>query len=388
MERLRVIVYNTAMSSKKFSPFSKRTEAWSAESNPLSAKLLQVRDSGQKILDLTISNPTRCEFSQIQKNFESLNHPQNSTYEPDAHGLLEARRAICRYYKKQHSAEVHENQVFITANTSEAYSFVFKLLTDPGDSILVPKPSYPLLHYLAQLHDLRLEHYSLPENIRATDARALLLIHPNNPTGNYVSDLPKTDIPLIADEVFLDYSFNGKRKTFATHQETLCFTLSGISKILGLPQMKISWIIVSGPEKLRMEAIQKLEVIADTYLSAGTPAQNALPAWLEQTDKIQNEIRARISKNAHFAMEKLAGSSVKPLMPEGGWSMILKMPEIKSDEEWALFLLEGKGVLAHPGFLFDFEEDSILVISLLVQEEIFRAGIERILEAATSSLSS
>lgn len=370
------------MNSENFSFFSKCTADWTTEQNPLSLKLSQLRAEGINILDLTVSNPTLCGFSYLSMDLlKGFDHPQNLNYQPDARGLLEARRAIARYYKKLHNVDLDENQIFITANTSEAYSFVFKLLTDPGDSILSPKPSYPLLQYLAQLHNLSLETYSSDETNYPPYARALLMIHPNNPTGNYVSKLPVTDIPLIADEVFLDYYFDHKRKTFAGHSGSLCFTLSGISKILGLPQMKLSWIVVSGPKKLRNEAIEKLEIIADTYLSASTPIQNALPAWLKKTEEIQTQIRTRTSENARFAMEKLSGSPVTPLMPEGGWSMVLKMPESKSDENWALSLLANAQVLTHPGYLFDFEEGSRLVISLLIPEEIFKKGIHQILQS-------
>lgn len=347
--------------------FSKRTEGWSGGPNPLSQKLSLLRAAGKKILDLTVSNPTVCGFTP--PDLAALDHPKNSLYEPDAHGRLEARRAICAYYKKQHGVEVRENQVFITAGTSEAYSFVFKLLTDPGDKILSPKPSYPLLHYLAQLHHLSLE--------TSGDTRAILLVHPNNPTGKHAS-VPKTKLPLIVDEVFLDYNFGPKPKTFAAHQDNLCFTLSGISKILAMPQMKISWIVVSGPEKIRDEAIEKLEIIADTYLSASTPSQHALPVWLGQVEKIQLEIKTRLETNLSAARKIFAGSKIRLIEPEGGWYTVIEMPENRTDEEWALHLLENAGVLAHPGYLFDFEEEKFLVLSLLPQAEIFQEGVKKI----------
>lgn len=367
------------MDSEKF--FSTRTESWTSEPNPLSAEVSRLRAAGREIFDMTVSNPTLCGFKYLSRDLlKHFNRPENLIYSPDARGLLEARQAICRYYKEQHSVTISENQVFITANTSEAYSFVFKLLTNPGDSLLAPKPSYPLLQYLAELHNLQLEHYHSPETVRQTSARALLLVHPNNPTGKYISALPEVNVPLIADEVFLDYSLSGPHKTFAGHQKTLCFTLSGISKILGLPQMKLSWIVVSGPEELRNRAIEKLEIIADTYLSAGTPVQNALPAWLSRTKEIQDEIRARVSQNARAAAELFKNSAVTALLPEGGWSLVLKMPGPKSDDVWALGLLKEKQVLTHPGYLFDYEEGSFLVISLILREEIFKAGVQRIKE--------
>lgn len=367
--------------------FSKKTADWTPEPNPLSNLAARLRAEGRKIQDLTVSNPTVCGFRYLSSNLlKHLERPENLLYSPDPRGLLEARKAICRYYREFHSAEVNENQIFITANTSEAYSFVFKLLTNPGDSLLTPKPTYPLLQYLAELHDLRLETYTEPEKIRESSCRALLLVHPNNPTGKFVSKPPRVSIPIIADEVFLDYALEEKRATFADLKETLCFTLSGISKILGLPQMKLSWIVVSGPEELRNLAIEKLEIIADTYLSASTPVQNALPAWLAETKKIQTEIRARISANARAAAEIFKGSPVSALLPEGGWNMILKMPESKSDDGWALKLLEEKQVLTHPGYLFDYEEGSFLVISLILQEEIFKTGVEKIKNCAEKTI--
>lgn len=349
--------------------FSKRTEDWTAEPNRLSIKLAQRRAAGREILDLTVSNPTRCGLPPA--DLSALNHPQNSVYEPDAHGIPEAVRAVQEYYRKFHGVALEENQIFLTANTSEAYSFVFKLLTDPGDAVLAPKPSYPLLHYLAQLHDLRLVHDPREKH------RAALLVHPNNPTGKYAT-VPGTDTPLIVDEVFLDYRFTGRHRSFAGHEKSLCFTLSGISKILALPQMKISWIVVSGPEKLRRDAVRRLEIIADTYLSAAAPSQHALPAWLSQTETIQAAVKKRLNTNLSAAREIFAGSKARLAEPEGGWYALLEMPENRTDEEWALDLLEHAGVLAHPGYLFDFEEEKFLVLSLLPEPEIFRKGAAKI----------
>lgn len=352
--------------------FSRRTHGWTTAPNPLSVKLEQLRASGVRILDLTISNPTLCGFAS--PDLAALNHPENNLYEPDAHGLKTSREAIARYYRNRHSITLDENQIFITAGTSEAYSFVFKLLTDPGDSILAPRPSYPLLHYLAELHDLKLVHKE------EAKTRASLLVHPNNPTGKYAPAPQEAGIPLIVDEVFLDYSFGPKPSSFAGYQKRLCFTLSGISKILALPQMKISWIVVTGPEKLRDEAIEKLDIIADTYLSASTPSQHALPVWLSQTDAVQSEIKNRLAANLAAARAIFSGSRIKLTEPEGGWYAVLEMPDHRTDEEWALDLLEKTGVLAHPGYLFDFEEEKFLVLSLLPRADIFSEGVKRMRE--------
>ncbi len=379
------------MEQKNFR-FAHRAD-WTSEPNPLSRKTESLRAQGKEILDLTVSNPAACGFQYLNAGLlQPFQNPENLLYQPDPHGLAAARKAVCDYYRSRHGVQVEEKQVFITASTSEAYSFVFRLLADAGSVILAPKPSYPLFHFLAGLHDLKLEHYPLhPDSwtiglkeieAAALNARGLLLVHPNNPTGSHVSKEEREKIenisrvhglPLIVDEVFLDYSFTPQPPSFASCGQTLTFTLSGISKILGLPQMKISWIVVSGPEELKKQALEKLEVISDTYLSAAGPGQRALPAWLAAAEKIQDEIRRRLAANLKTALE-LPGA----MTPQGGWYALVRMPEKRTDEEWALHLLEEKQVLAHPGYLFEFEEDSFLVLSLLTPEKIFSEGISRI----------
>ncbi|MSR77267.1 MAG: pyridoxal phosphate-dependent aminotransferase [Candidatus Omnitrophica bacterium] len=377
---------------------------WEQTANLFHRKCTELRQKGTELLDLTVSNPTQCGFEYLNPALLApLQNQSNLEYTPDPRGLLSCRAAIASYYKVK-GIQVEPSQIFVTANTSEAYSFVFKLLLDPGDSMLAPEPSYPLIDYLASLNDIEIARYSLDpaqkwkmkleglqKEISKAD-KALLLVHPNNPTGNYVSDEERQAVnklarengwSLIVDEVFLDYSLKDstlKNGSFAGNKEALTFTLSGISKILGLPQMKLSWIVVSGPEKESLEALSRLEILADTYLSASTPSQNALPAWLERTDEIQKEILTRVQNNYEWFEKEYQNSRFPGNPPEieGGWCLPIKLPSTLSDEAWALHFLEESHAIVHPGYLYDFSEGSWIVVSLLVPPRIFQEGIGRI----------
>lgn len=382
--------------------FSKRTD-WTAGTNLVSTKLAEVKAKGRAILDLTVSNPTLCKFDYLNSSLlEPFLKSQNLLYEPDPHGLLESRQALCEDYQKK-GILLDPRQIFLTANTSEAYSFIFRLLFEPGEMLMVPQPSYPLLGYLGQIHDLCLEPYPLvyenhwKTNFEKIDGptelepRAALVVNPNNPTGNFVRQAGlgemnmfcrTRDMALISDEVFFDFFLEeapGDRVSLASNNHALTFTLGGISKMLGLPQMKLSWMVVSGPEALRAQAIEKLEIIADTYLSASTPVQHAFPEWLRFKEKIQTEIITRLTANYNFLLASFASSGLtQALKTEGGWNAVLKLPSSLTDEEWALLFLEKEGTLIHPGYLFDFEEGSFGVFSLLIPPDIFREGISRI----------
>ena len=399
--------------------FAKRT-AWPAASNLLSVEVNSLKKNNIPFLDLSVSNPALCGFNYLNPEIlKPLRDLKNLFYEPDPHGLLKAREAVAVYYSKK-GIHVHPDQIILTANTSEAYSFIFRLLFEPGESLLAPQPSYPLLDYLAALHDIKLKRYPLTYNgqwqidldecakLATSSVRALLLVNPNNPTGNFLKERERNFISslcrdhsllIIADEVFLDFHFgtDSTPVSFASHADTLTFTLSGISKILGLPQMKLSWIVVSGPEKIRREAIRRLEIISDTYLSVSTPVQNALPVWLSKQKEITKEILERIKANYEFLVQRIGsnnspspsplplqggedkGEGVAVFRTEGGWNAVLKFPAARSDEEWALLLLREDRVLTHPGYLFDFTEDHFLMISLLTPFDIFKEGVERIL---------
>lgn len=389
--------------------FSKRT-SWPGGSNPLSGLLEAKRSRGEEVLDLTQSNPTCSDFKYLDPGLLSdLQDPANLKYEPDPRGILEARKAVAEYYLRQGIA-VDPERIFLLSSTSEAYAFLFRLLADPGDRILSPKPSYPLFDFLSDLSDTRLEKYGLVyregrweidfsslRNLLADAPKAVLCVHPNNPTGHFISpeekkvffsgiDPQKTAV--IADEVFFDFSFSPalKKESFASENPALTFTLSGISKILGLPQMKLSWIVISGPEDLCAEAAKKLEIIADTYLSVNTPVQRALAAWLGKGGAMTREILDRVQANHLFLNKAVSGfPSASVLASEGGWHAVLKLDSGRTDEEIALDLLRDHGVLTHPGYLFDFEDGAYLVLSLLPAPEIFERGVAKLLDGLRKS---
>jgi aspartate/methionine/tyrosine aminotransferase len=309
---------------------------------------------------------------------------------------------VAGYYRERGDFTPHIENIVLTASTSEGYSFVFRLLCEPGDEVLVPVPSYPLFEYLASLEDVRpvgyqlfydhgwhLDLHSLEKAITAR-SRAVVVVNPNNPTGSYVSESAKQamnelcsrhHLALIVDEVFLDYQLRGDtRASFVGNREVLTFTLSGLSKIVALPQMKLAWIAISGPEELAAAASARLEVIADTYLSVGTPVQVAAPALLELRSAAQAELRDRIRQNLDLLDAQLARQpQCSRLHLEGGWYAVLRVPAIGSDEDLALALLEQHSVLVHPGHFFDFQQEGYLVVSLITPTADFATGAAKIL---------
>ncbi len=386
--------------------FSTRT-SWLTAPNELSKLSELLKIEGKEVLDLTVSNPTKCGFRYLNKGLlQALQEPGNLSYEPDAHGLLAAREEICAYYSRR-NIRVTPDQIFLTAGTSEAYSFIFRLLFEPGENLLAPKPSYPLLDYLAEINDIKMVRYPLlHQNFWEIelkdyyteldeDPRALLLVNPNNPTGNYVHQnefaevnlfCKKRKMALIVDEVFWDYPVKKDPSrevvSFAGNSMVMTFTLNGISKVLGLPQMKLSWIVMSGnDEKEQCEAVERMQIISDTYLSACTPTQRALKTWFASEKEIQGEILERIGNNYKFIEKTFSTGGARPLVTEGGWYALLKMPADKMDEEWARLLLKNKQVMTHPGYLFDFEEGNYLVLSLLASEDVFQEGARRIADS-------
>ncbi|PYV17779.1 MAG: pyridoxal phosphate-dependent aminotransferase [Acidobacteria bacterium] len=392
--------------------FSRRT-AWPLAPNSLSQELELRREKGLPIFDLTESNPTRCGFDYAAKTIlDALANPGSLAYEPDPHGLLAARQAVASYYAER-GVIVPPNQMFLTTSTSEAYSFAFRLLADPGDNVLVPAPSYPLFEYLATLNDLELVNYPLeydggwrirPEAVEALvngKTRAILVVHPNNPTGSFVKKVENDalvrvsnarGIAIIADEVFSDYSLASETRpdirkeeprvvSHASNSGALTLTLSGLSKISALPQMKLAWLVVSGPERERRQAVERLEIIADTYLSVATPLAFALPRLLETRRGIEPQILERVRSNLGWLDGQLAANSlVGRLETEGGWYVVLKLPTIRSDEEWAVEFVRREGVLAHPGHFYDFATEGHIVISLLPPPRILEPAMIRLLE--------
>lgn len=380
--------------------FSRRTE-WKLSQNQYTQALERFRSGGRKLLDLTVSNPTNIGLQyETERLLKALSQTQAMEYEPIAKGLLPARKAITAYYGDL-GIELSPEQLFLTVSTSEAYSYAFRLLCDPGDEILVPQPSYPLFEFLADLQDVKLVPYeliydhgwqidfhSLECAIRSR-TRGVLVVHPNNPTGSFVKQAEKTlldricserELAVIADEVFLDYSLgNREQVSFVGSRGALTFTLSGLSKISGLPQMKVAWMAVSGPEKPAADAIARLEVVADTYLSMNAPLQWALPEMLASRTEIQQQLLARIRANLAELDVRLGEQTLcHRLEVEGGWYAVLRVPATRSDEELAIELLEEESVLVQPGHFYDFASDGYLVISLITPVEVFREGMRRL----------
>jgi alanine-synthesizing transaminase len=379
--------------------FSTRT-AWSLTPNRFTEAQQEVCRSGVEILDLAVSNPTHAEFHyDAEAILASLNSPASLEYDPQPKGLPIARAAVSAYYAAR-GERVDPESMLLTTSTSEGYSFLFRLLCNPGDQVLVPKPSYPLFDFLADLDDVKLSpygllydhgwHIDLPSLQKAVgpQTRAVVVVHPNNPTGSYASVAERDalnafcadhDLALIVDEVFLDYALDGnQRPSFATNPGALTFTLSGLSKISGLPQMKLAWIAVGGPKKAA--ALARLEVIADTYLSVNAPMQHAATHLLDQRRTIQSQIVKRVQTNLVELDRQIAKQKTcTRLVVEGGWCATLRVPAIQSDEDLAIRLLREASVLVHPGHFYDFSRDGHLVVSLITPVEIFRVGIERLL---------
>jgi hypothetical protein len=388
--------------------FASRTN-WLLNPNRLTREIEELRHKGIPLFDLTESNPTRCGFVFDQAaTLEALADPRALFYAPDPRGLLCARQAVAGYYAER-GITLDPGQIYLTTSTSEAYSYVFRLLADPGDTILVPQPSYPLFDFLAGLNDVRVVPYpliydqgwqidlpTLEKRLEAR-ARALLVVHPNNPTGSFVrrhelaellAFCQRRDMALVADEVFADYSLAPDPVRVVSHAavaEALTFTLSGLSKISALPQMKVAWVVVNGPAQLLRSGLARLEIIADTYLSLSAPLALALPQLLETRRTLQPQIRERVMANLHSLDARLAvGQSVTRLGVEGGWYAVLRLPSIRTDEEWAIELARRDGVLVHPGHFFDFSSEGHLVVSLLSEQEVFDEGLARILARVAS----
>jgi alanine-synthesizing transaminase len=378
--------------------------SWNAEENALTRALFARRAAGLEVLELTESNPTRAGLPRDEAALlAALNGPRTLSYEPDPKGLRAAREAVARYYADK-GARVDPERIVLTASTSEAYSWLFKLLCDPGDQVLVPEPSYPLFGWLTALESVASVPYELrfdgewhlePGSLRtaldaAPRARALLVVSPGNPTGAFLKEAERAllaqacrerGLALISDEVFADFAARPDPRrvaTVAAHDDVLSFALSGLSKVAGLPQLKLSWCAVSGPVAEADRAVAQLELIADTFLSVGSPVQHAAAALLESRHSFQRALRERLERNLralHAARPDGAPWDVLPA--EGGWSAILSVPRARSEEAWALALLEA-GVLAHPGYFFDFPSGAHLVLSLLPEEAIFAEAVARI----------
>jgi aspartate/methionine/tyrosine aminotransferase len=375
--------------------FSRRTD-WNTEESELARAHRLRAQAGLSIADLTASNPTRCGFAYDAKLLAALDNPDALDYDPQPRGSLRARNAVSRYYADM-GITVEPEQLVLTTSTSEAYSFLFRLLCDPGSEILVPQPGYPLFDFLSVLDDVKLKTTTLlydqgwqidPEGLRQAitpQTRALVLVHPNNPTGHFTKPWEaealarlcrEFDLSLIVDEVFLDYRFSGAgfATSFAAGLEGVpVFVVSGLSKIAGLPQMKSAWIVATGPEAV--QALDRLEVIADTFLSVNAPVQCALPIWLEGRHSIQSQIIQRVTSNLTELDRQIIGlPAISRLEVEGGWYAVLRIPALDPDEKTVLALLE-QGVWVHPGYFFGMPDSGWLILSLLGPEREFSAGV-------------
>ena len=388
--------------------FSERTN-WKLAQNRFTQVLEQVRSRGAKVVDLTLSNPTRAGLNyDEQAILGALASPRALDYDPQPKGLREARDAVAEYYREEHGIrDLDAGQIVLTTSTSEGYTFVFRLLCDAGDELLVPKPSYPLFEFLGDLQDVGLVPYELIydhgwqmdfpslEKVVTARTRGVVVVHPNNPTGSFVqaaevemlnSFCREHGLAVIADEVFLDYRLgNEAHRSFASNRQVLTFTLSGLSKIAALPQMKVAWVVTSGPEDETAEAMGRLEVIADTYLSMNAPMQWATSALLDQRRTIQRQLLKRVQNNlAELDRQLAAQKACQRLNVEGGWYAVLRVPVTRSDEELAIELMRENSVLVHPGHFYDFPNDGYLVLSLITPEQEFVAGMRAVLEKLSS----
>ncbi len=377
---------------------------WDLRPNRLAQVLGDLRRQGAEIMDLTESNPTRAGFSYPEELIlSSFRDARALVYEPAPAGMRAARQVVADYYSAR-GMIVDPARIFLTASTSESYSWLFKLLADAGDEVLVPRPSYPLFEFLAQMELVRVIQYPLVYDdgwsidlealaqAISERTRAIVLVNPNNPTGSFVKHheleqlmelSAERGLALISDEVFADYRFGPDPErvpSLTGIDQSLTFCLSGLSKIAGLPQMKLGWIVIDGPAAVRSEALERLELMADTYLSAGTPVQHALPRLLEAGESVRQQITSRVNENLAILRERIDDpSGARVLQVEGGWYATVRVPRTKTEEQWCLDLLQQDHVLVQPGFFYDFETEAYLVLSLLTPSDTFREGIRRLI---------
>jgi hypothetical protein len=383
--------------------FSARTR-FELQPNRLSLARETKRRDRIPVLDLTESNPTRAGLPYPDDLLGPLADPAALRYAPEARGLLAARVAVSADHARR-GLRVEPERLFLTASTSEAYAFLFKLLCEPGDAILVPRPGYPLFDFLAGLESVRVDPYPMEYDGRwridvaalrervTSDTRAVVLVNPNNPTGSFLKNEERSEIEelcarrglaLVSDEVFADFPLRDvpeRARSLAADGPALAFALGGLSKSCGLPQLKLGWIAVSGPEDLRSEASSRLEIVADTFLSVSTPVQVAAARLLGRLSELQTPIRERIAENHARLVARTANSPATLLDAEGGWSAVLRVPATLSEEERVLELLEKNDVLVHPGYFFDFPDEAYVVLSLLPEPAVFEEGVERIVQS-------
>ena len=381
--------------------FARRT-GWSLARNSFTLAWEAHQRAGRELLDLTASNPTRAGLTLDRGLLPALAKEESLHYDPQPRGLRRAREALVEYYRGLH-IPLRPDQIILTTSTSEAYSFAFRLLCDPDDEVLIPTPSYPLFEFLAEIQDVRLIPYELVydhgwqidmhsvKKAIGSRTRAIILVSPNNPTGSYTRQPEREElnrlcrerqIALIVDEVFFDFNLSRESvESFAGNDAALTFTMSGLSKVAGLPQMKVAWLVTSGPSDVADTALERLEVIADTYLSMNAPIQHAIPELLASRNGFQQRLMARLRVNLSELDRQLGGQKLcSRLEVEGGWYATLRVPVTRTDEELAIELLEEEDVLVHPGHFFNFPSDGYLILSLMTPEADFAEGIRRTLD--------
>lgn len=377
---------------------SRRT-AWELETNAFATQLQAARSEGRSLVDLTVSNPTDCGFCYDEARLLApLAAAEGLHYEPDSLGMTRAREAVRRYYADA-GADVQADRICLTTSTSEAYSYLFRLLCDPGDELLAASPSYPLFDYIARLDGVRLVEYpllyddgwlmdlhALAEAITER-TRAVLVVHPNNPTGHFCSAAErvalrelcqKRDLALIVDEVFLDYALPGERAfSFAGDSDgPLTFVLSGVSKVCGLPQMKCSWMAAGGSRDVASAAMERLAIVADTFLSMNAPVQHALPVWLHERHGFQRQVKARMAENLDLLDDGLKGTDCDRLAVSGGWTAVLRVPRFLDGHSFYEAAMRA-GVIVQPGEFYGLGPGRC-VVSLLTPVALMRKGVERL----------
>jgi alanine-synthesizing transaminase len=377
---------------------------WFVSQNRIAEEITGLRSFGRALLDLTNSNPTKAEFDYPHASIAAaLGRLSDYSYDPQAQGAVQAREAIVSHYAAR-GIRVSAEQIFLTASTSEAYGYLFKLLCDPGDEILIPLPSYPLFEYLASLENVRTRPYQLRydgawhvdfaalEAQVSAHTRAIVVVNPNNPTGSFLKQdeidrlmaiASRHELAVISDEVFLDYALDAPAnavKSLVGYATTLTFSLDGVSKSAGMPQMKLGWIVATGPDEQVAAASARLEIILDTYLSVNTPVERALPDLLKAGTSLQTQIQQRTRENLRTLKHGLRGTAANALTTEGGWSAIVRLPRICSEEEWVLKLLREEGVIAQPGYFFDMPSEAFAVLSLITPPPIFEEGVRRLVQ--------
>ncbi len=377
--------------------FAERTN-WELALNRITQAKERLVKQGKKIADLTESNPTACGFSYPKEEILSVfSDEAHLSYHPNSKGIDSARQAVAQYYDEI-GYSIDKERILLTSSTSEAYSVLLRLLVNPGERVLIPAPSYPLFEFIVELNDAHIDTYPIVYENNAwqididglkdavcKETKVIILVNPNNPTGSFVkqSELDainkickENSIALICDEVFFDYNLDAQEHiSLVNNNEFFTCVLGGLSKSLGLPQMKLSWIAINGQEKLIGEAVSRLDVILDTYLSVNTPVQNVLGKWLILRGEIQTGILKRIEKNISFLQKHFPDNALRV---EGGWYAVIKLSSGGNEEQFVLNLLEKEHIFVHPGYFFDFNENGYIVLSLLPKEDVFEKAITKL----------